>query len=57
MALLLVRVDTVMLRYLPTSMQTFTSGLAARMVQYGDYALILPTHGAYIPSSTTLGLT
>ena len=35
----------VMLRYLHTTAQTFTEGLASRMVQHGDYALIPPAHG------------
>ena len=35
----------VMLRYLHTTAQTFTEGLALRMVQHGDYALIPPSHG------------
>ena len=34
-----------MLRYLHTTAQTFTEGLAERMVQHGDYALISPTRG------------
>ena len=33
-----------MMRYLHTSVQTFTAGLVTRMVQHGDYALIPPTH-------------
>ena len=49
MALLMARVDTytirlvgrwrsnAMIRYLHTTVQTFTEGLAARMVQHGDY--------------------
>ena len=57
MALLMARVNTdtirlvgrwridVMLRYLHTTAKTFTEGLASRMVQHGDYALILPSHG------------
>ena len=57
MALLMERVDTdmirlmgswrsdVMLRYLHTTAKTFTEGLASRMVQHGDYALIPPSHG------------
>ena len=32
------------LRYLHTAAQMFTEGIAAQMVQYGDYALIPPTH-------------
>ena len=51
MALLMARVDTdtirlvvrcrsnLMLRYLHTTAQTFTEGLASRMVQHRDYAL------------------
>ena len=35
----------VMLRYLHTTEKTFTEGLASRMVQHGDYALIPPAHG------------
>ena len=35
----------VMLRYLHTTANTFTEGLALLMVQYRDYALILPAHG------------
>ena len=35
----------IILRYLHTTAQTFTEGLAARMVQHGDYAIIPPTHG------------
>ena len=54
MALLMAHVDTytirlvgrwrsdAMLRYVHTTAQTFTEGLAARMVQHGDYALIPP---------------
>ena len=57
MALLMARVLTdtirlvgrwrinVMLRYLHTTAMTFTEGLASRMVQHRDYALILPAHG------------
>ena len=57
MALLMARVDTdtirlvgrwrsdVMLRYIHTTAKTFAEGLALRMVQYGDYALIPPAHG------------
>ena len=57
MALLMARVHTyticlvgrwcrdVMLRYLHTTAQRFTEGLASRMVQHGDYALIPPSHG------------
>ena len=57
MALLMARVVTytirlvgrwrsnIMLRYLHTMAQTFTEGLAARMVQHWDYALIPPAHG------------
>ena len=57
MAFLMARVDTdtirlvgrwrsdVMLRYLHTTVETFTEGLASRMVQHGDYALIPPAHG------------
>ena len=57
MALLTAHVDTdtirlvgrwrsnVMLRYLHTTAQTFTAGLASRMVQHRDYALIPPAHG------------
>ena len=49
------RSDT-MLRYLHTSSQTLTAGLAAHMVQHGNYALIPPTHGGQNPRSQTLGL-
>ena len=35
----------VMMRYPHTTAQTFTEGLASRMVQHGDYALIPPAHG------------
>ena len=57
MALLMARVDTdkirlvgrwrsdIMLRYLHRTAQTFTEGLASRMVQHRDYALIPPAHG------------
>ena len=57
MALLMARVDTdtirimgrwrsdIMMRYLHTTAQTFTDGLAALMVQHGDYELIPPAHG------------
>ena len=57
MALLMAPVDTdtirlvgrwhsdVILRYLHTTVKTFTEGLALRMVQHGDYALIPPAHG------------
>ena len=57
MALLMARVDTdtirlvsrcrsnVILRYLHTTAQTFTEGLALCMVQHGDYELIPPAHG------------
>ena len=57
MALIMTCVDTdtirlvgrwrsnVMLRYLHTTTQTFTEGLASRMVQHRDYALIPPAHG------------
>ena len=57
MALLMERVDTYMirfvrrwhsdsmLRYLQKTAETFTEGIAARMVQRGDYALIPPAHG------------
>ena len=57
MALIMARVDTttirlvgrwcsdVMLRYLHTTVKTFVEGLASRMVQHGDYALIPPAHG------------
>ena len=34
-----------MLLYLHMTAQTFTEGLAARMVQLGDYSLIPPAHG------------
>ena len=34
----------VMLRYLHTTAKTFTEGLASRMVQHRDYALIPPAH-------------
>ena len=56
MELLLTRVDTdticlvgrwrnyVMIRYLQTSTHNFTAGLAARMVQHGDYVIILPVY-------------
>ena len=37
--------SNVMLRYLHTKAKTFTEGLASRMVQHGDYALIPPAHG------------
>ena len=37
--------SNIMLRYLHTSAQIFTSGLAARMVQHGYYVLIPPAHG------------
>ena len=33
-----------MLRYLHTTVQTFTEGLVERMVQHGDFALIPPDH-------------
>ena len=57
MALLVVQVDTdtirlvgrwlsdIMLRYLHTTAQTFTEGIASRMVQHGYYALIPPAQG------------
>ena len=57
MALLMARVDTdrirlvgrwcsnAMLLCLHTTAQTFAEGLAARMVQHGDYVLIPPAHG------------
>ena len=57
MALLMARVDTdtirlvgrwrsdVMLRYLHTTAKSFTEGLASRMVQHRDYALVPPAHG------------
>ena len=57
MALFMARVDTdtirlvgrwcsnVMLCYLHTTAQTFTEGLASRMVQHGYYALIPLAHG------------
>ena len=57
MALLMARVNTYtirlvgrwcsdsMIRYLHTTAQTFTEGIAARMVQHGDYALIPTAHG------------
>ena len=35
----------IILCYLHTAAQKFTEGLAARMVQHGDYALIPPAHG------------
>ena len=56
MALLMARVNTdtirlmgrwrcgAMLRYLHTTVQMFTEGLAERMVQHRDYALIPPVH-------------
>ena len=56
MALLMASVDThtirlvgrcrsdFMLRYLHTTAHTFTEGLATRMVQHEDYALIPPAH-------------
>ena len=56
MALLIFRVDTdtirlvgrwrsdVMMRHPHTSAHTFTSGLPARMVKHGNYALIPPAH-------------
>ena len=57
MALFMERVDTdtirlvgrwrsnVMLRYIHTTAQTFTEGLASSMVQHRDFALIPPAHG------------
>ena len=57
MALLMARVDTDTIRlvgkgrsnsilcYFHTKAQTFTEGLTVRMVQHGDYALILPSQG------------
>ena len=57
MALIMVRVETdtihlvgrwrinAMLRFLHIKSQELTVALAARMVQYGDYALIPPAHG------------
>ena len=33
------------LYYLHTTAQTFTAGLAARMIQHGDYALTPLAHG------------
>ena len=68
MALLMKRVDTnrirlvgrwrsdIMLCYLHTAAHTFTEGLAARMVQNGDYALILPAHRDSNPRFQTLGI-
>ena len=56
MALLMARINTdtilivgqwhrnAMLRYLHTAAQTFTEGLAARMVQHRDYMIIPPAH-------------
>ena len=56
-ALLMARVDIdtirlvgrwrrdVMLLYIHMTSQTFTAGLAVRMVQHRDYALIPPAHG------------
>ena len=38
------RRDKIM-RYLNMNPQTFTSELAVRMVQHGDYALTPPAHG------------
>ena len=37
--------SNIMLCYLHTTAQTFTEGLATRMVQHGDYALTPPAHG------------
>ena len=37
--------SNLMLCYLHMKAQTFTEGLAACMVQHGDYALIPPAHG------------
>ena len=37
------RSDT-MLRYLHTTVKSFTQGLTAQMVQFGTYALIPPAH-------------
>ena len=45
-----------MLRYLHTTAYTFTSGLAVRTVQHGDYALIPPAHVGLTPLYQTLGL-
>ena len=45
-----------MLRYLNTAAHTFKEGLAARMVQHGNYVLIPPSHGYYNPLSQTLVL-
>ena len=68
MELLMARVDTdtirllgrwqsdAMLLYLHTPDQGFTSVLSARMVQHGDYVLILPSHGGYHPVYSSLGL-
>ena len=36
--------SNVMLRYLHTTAKTFTEGVASRMVQHGDNALIPPAH-------------
>ena len=67
MALLMERVNTdtirlvgrwssdIILRYLHKTAQTFIEGLALRMVQNRDYALIPPAHGDYNPRSQTLG--
>ena len=68
MDLLMSRVDTemirlvgrwrsdIMLRYFHTTAQTFTEGLASRMVQHGDYVLITPAHRDLKPRSQTLVL-
>ena len=37
--------SNIMLQYLQTTVQTFASGMTARMVQHGGYALIPPAHG------------
>ena len=37
--------SNIIMRYLHTTAQTFTEGLAVRMVQHGDYVLIPPAHG------------
>ena len=37
------RINTI-IHYLHTTSKSLTDGFAARMFQYGDYALILPAH-------------
>ena len=44
----------IMMRYLHLAAQTFTEGLAARMVQHGDYALTHPPMGTKTPSHRLL---